>query len=249
MLKKLTSLICLGSTCNLTAGLFVAEWQLILSELISVGNKIWDVSNRVFYWISNYNYNRTEKTRKKPELRITVHSIRGGEKQLTRTLKWERQNSIRAVFGCSPWTDTGITRLAGILHRERKGGGGFTDPLIFNLGTKWGGWVIFTPRQLYHWRKILRDPMNRKLGQPQSQTGGLRYYTNRLPLLKIDPGFVGRSVCCLVIVSTEPSALVCFKVPIFPTLKLYRNNAKCSGCTQRGLPFLFIIMPIDTTHA
>jgi hypothetical protein len=113
----------------------------------------------------------------------------------------------------------------------------------------WGRWVSFTPRQLYHWRKIPRDPINRGLGQPQSRTGRLRYYTNRLPLLKIDPAFVRRSVCCLAIVSTEPSALVCFKVPTVPTLKLYRDNAKCSGCTQRELPFLFIIMPIDTTHA
>ena len=59
---RVTSLICLGSVCKLTPGLFIAKWQLILSELISVGNRIWDVSNIVFYWISNYEYNRTEKT-------------------------------------------------------------------------------------------------------------------------------------------------------------------------------------------
>lgn len=129
-----------------------------------------------------------------------------------------------------------------------KGGGG-SDPLIFNLGTQWGRWVSCTPRQHYHCRKIPRDPTNRGLGQPQSRAGRLRYYINRLPLLKIVPGFVGPSVCCLVIVSTEPSALACFKVPIVPTLKLYRDNAKCSGCTQRGLSFLFIITPIDTMHA
>jgi hypothetical protein len=43
---------------------------------------------------------------------------------------------------------------------------------ILDLGTRWKWVASFTPRPLYPQRKILLYPLDRRLGGPQSRSGG-----------------------------------------------------------------------------
>jgi hypothetical protein len=51
-------------------------------------------------------------------------------------------------------------------------GSGGIAPRILDLGTRWRWVVSFTPRPLYHQGKSPWYPLDRRLGRPQSRSGG-----------------------------------------------------------------------------
>ena len=83
-------------------------------------------------------------------------------------------------------------------------GGGSKAPFILNLGTRWGWYVCYTPRAaaLAGWNDC--DPLNRRLGGPQSRSGRLGEGINILPLPGIEPWFLGYPSRSLVNIPVDP---------------------------------------------
>jgi hypothetical protein len=64
---------------------------------------------------------------------------------------------------------------------------GCTVPHILDLGTRWRWVVSFTPWSLYPQGRNLRYPLDRRLGEPQSQCGHTVEGKNSQPSLGIEP--------------------------------------------------------------
>jgi hypothetical protein len=59
---------------------------------------------------------------------------------------------------------------------------------ILDLGIRWRWAVSFTPQPLYSRRKIPRQPLDRRLREPQDRPGCCEVEQNLLPLPGIEPG-------------------------------------------------------------
>jgi hypothetical protein len=69
-------------------------------------------------------------------------------------------------------------------------GSGVIAPRILDLGTRWGRVVSFTPRPLYPQEKSPWYLLDRRLGGPQSRSGGSGEVKNSQPLSGLKPPIV-----------------------------------------------------------
>ena len=80
-------------------------------------------------------------------------------------------------------------------------------PVILHFSTRWTYVVNFMLRPVYLRGKVPRYPLNWRNCGPQRRSGRFGEEKNILPLLAIEPRFLGCPACFLYIIATELSRL------------------------------------------
>ena len=117
------------------------------------------------------------------------------------------------------------------------------SPLILNLGVRWGIGVLLHAADSLTLRKESQCPLHMKLGGSEDMSGRFGKEINFLPILGIEPRFLGCPSRCLVTKLTELSGLfiVCtlhqiFIIIILHELGLTRPVAALCNILFKGLP-------------